>query len=148
LLASPGQDHHCADLADRVSGADQTVRRSEGTPVLDERAREQLGDEFESLQDQLRDAEQNNDVGKIEFIQAQMEAITEQVASAAGLAGRKRKLGDEIERVRKAVSNAVYRARKKLAEQHEELGRHLDASISAGDYLCYRPEEPLSWITE
>ncbi len=57
------------------------------------------------------------------------------------------KLGDDGDRARKSVSNAIARAIGIIEKQRPALARHLDHSIRMGQFLSYSPEVPVDWAT-
>ena len=71
--------------------------------------------------------------------------IESELAAAFGLAGRARRTGDDVERARKAVSNRIRDAIRRVEAQHPRLGRHLAASVKTGAWCAYRPEVPVRW---
>ncbi|MCM0676607.1 hypothetical protein NCC78_18220, partial [Micromonospora phytophila] len=64
---------------------------------------------------------------------------------AAGLAGRSRRLGDEAERARKAVTARIRDTLRRLDERHPALAAHLRDTVSTGNTCRYLPPEPPPW---
>ena len=56
-----------------------------------------------------------------------------------------RRLGDETERARKAVTARLRDAITRIARVHPDLGAHLRASVSTGVRCRYTPPEPTPW---
>jgi hypothetical protein len=113
---------------------------------MDDEAREKYGKRYRALVEDLAEAKENNDLGQAEKLESEMEALTNQLASATGLGGRSRAQFD-IEKVRKSVSMAVSRDIERISKSHESLGRHLDAAIDSGLTFRYTPERNQDWLT-
>ena len=62
-----------------------------------------------------------------------------------GLRGRRRRLGDEVDRARKTVSARIHDSLERVAQVHPTLGAHLTASLTVGVRCAYRPPELVDW---
>lgn len=146
LLAEPGRDVPAVSLLAAAAGIDPRVTAGSSGAILTDQTRAEYGTRFNELREELEDAEQNNDLGRIERLQSEMDALGTEIARATGLGGRNRELTD-AEKVRKAVSNAVSRAIKKFDEKkYKELVQHLHNSISSGRFFKYDPEQSVDWL--
>lgn len=141
LLAAPDRDVHCLELA----GA--AVEQGSTGEVLDAEARRAYEQRIRDLQEELDDADAANDLGRSERAQVELDAVVEHLAGALGLGGRSRRGAGTAERARSAVTQRIRTTIKKLAVDHPELGRHLEASVRTGTYCSYRPERPVRWET-
>ena len=112
------------------------------------RSVDKLSEQFSSLQTELAEAEVNNDLGQKETIQRKLDRLTEEFLEASGSSGRSKKEIDDVERLRKSISNAISRAIKAIEKEHAELGRHLSNAIKRGQFLSYAPEQSITWVTE
>lgn len=139
LLSRPGEVFHCLDLSGR-SGEDDT-----GEAVLDARARAQVKARLRQLQEDLAEAEDLGDIGRAEKLRTEMDRLLEALSSALGLGGRNRRLGDQAERARSAVTWRIRHAIGKIAAAHPELGRHLKNAVKTGTYCSYEPERACHW---
>jgi TolB-like protein/Tfp pilus assembly protein PilF len=139
LLAQPQQAFHCLELAGRSEepGGD--------APVLDDRARREIGARVRELQATIDECEANHDPGRAETARAELERIVDVLSGALGLAGRPRRLGSAVERARSAVTWRIRHSIRKIAGVHPALGRHLDNSVRTGTYCTYVPERPVDW---
>jgi len=100
--------------------------------------------DIQELENEIEEAKKNNDIGKIELLNQEREFFLESLSKNTGLGGRKRKMGDDSERFRKAVSKRINDALKKIKKEHNTLWQHLD-KIDRG-YICkYKPEKTLPW---
>ena len=67
-------------------------------------------------------------------------------AQLAGLVGgRSRRLGDDSERARKAVTARIHHAIGRLRHYHPDQAAHLRAAIRTGTACTYQPAEPVDW---
>jgi hypothetical protein len=139
LLSQPSEAIHCLELAGR--SAEPTA----DAPVLDDRARREIGARVRSLQDTIDEAETEHDPGRAEAAREELEQIVGLLSGALGLGGRSRRLGSAAERARSAVTWRIRNAIRKIAGVHAPLGRHLDNSIRTGTYCTYVPEKPVDW---
>ncbi len=146
LLAEPGRDVPAVTLLAAATGIDPRVATGSSGPILPDDTRAKYRTQYNELQEELQNAKENNDLGRIERAQDQMDALGTEIARATGLGGRKRELTD-AEKVRKAVSNAVTRAIDSFDEKKDkELIQHLRASISSGRFFKYAPEQSIEWL--
>jgi hypothetical protein len=108
--------------------------------VLDETARRQYRERLADLMEEIEEAERWSDPERTARAVAERDALVEALSAATGLGGRSRRLGDEHERARKAVSARIRDAVERIATVHPELGRHLAATVSTGAWCSYSPD--------
>jgi hypothetical protein len=140
LLARPGVEVHCLELADRPGEA------APGAAVLDERARREIRDRAVELQREIEHADAAHDLGRAERAREELDRLVDTLAGATGLGGRRRALGSAAERARSAVTWRIRSAIKKVAAAHPRLGRHLDNAVRTGHFCVYQPEAPIDWL--
>lgn len=161
LLRYPGRELHALELAalDAPAGdaggtrqgrrvsSPPSHRDGEGEPVLDQRARGAYQSRLAELRHQLQEAEEFHDLGRIEPLRREMEALTAELARAVGLGRRDRLQGSRAERARLNVTRAVHTAIQRIAEGHPALGRHLAAAVQTGAFCRYRPPagDSIAW---
>ena len=121
--------------------------RSDAGPVLDTRAKTECKYRLKDLRQELNEAKQFNDPERAAKAQHEIDAITRQLASAIGLAGRDRKTCSEAERARCAVTKRINRAIRKIGQAIPSLGHHLSARIKLGYFCSYNPhpDRPVVW---
>lgn len=156
MLRHPAQEFHALDLALVATDAEvpdtgkvaredaANMHVSEGGsagPILDARAKAEYRRRVGELREDLAEAERNNDVGRKEMVQAELEQIATQLAGAVGLGGRDREAASDAERARVMVTMRVRDVVKKLLHHHPKLGGHLQASINTGRFCSYEPRE-------
>ena len=81
-------------------------------------------------------AERPEDAARLE---AERDAILGELRAATGLRGRRRPLGDDAERARKAVSGRLRDTIARLARLDPALGTHLEKAIETGATCAYLP---------
>ena len=147
LLQSPGRDMHAAELRGLgASEGDAPLLGSAGD-VLDEQALKEYREHLRDLEEEIREAENNHDIGRTQRLKEEFEAITAEIGRATGLGGRSRKAADDLERASQAVSAAIRRALRAIKNEHASLWMYLRNSLKIGEYLSYRPDKPTSWVT-
>ena len=145
LLANPGREVAAAALLQRAGGS--PVERVEAGLAADERALRAYRRRLQDLGEELADAEERNDLGRLARLRAEREAIQSELRSAVGLGGRPRHLRDPTDRARKAVTARLRSAMARISEVHPQLGEHLHTSVSTGLSCRYNPDPPVSWWT-
>jgi tetratricopeptide (TPR) repeat protein len=142
LLAQPGREVHVRTL----SGVDDLALPSSHQAALDGTALEQYRRRLAELDADLATAQDHHDVGMVERLTVERDALLDQLSAAFGLGGRSRPApGDPDERLRKAVSARVKASIAKVEGLHPALGRHLRNSVRTGYWCAYVPERPMSW---
>ena len=140
LLARPGVEVHCLELADRPAES------APADVLLDERARREIRARAAELQHEIDDADAAHDLGRAERARVELDRLVDTLTGAIGLRGRARGLGSPAERARTAVTWRIRSAIKKVTAAHPRLGRHLDNAVRTGHFCVYQPETPITWI--
>jgi hypothetical protein len=147
LLGSPGKEIHALELAQAVEGVTGRTAAGPAEPVLDAQAKEAYRRRLQELGEELQEARDWNDTERIARTEAEIDAVTDELARAAGLGGRDRELPSPAERARVSVTKAIRAAIKSIERHSPALGTHLSASIRTGRFCSYAPpgEEPPAW---
>ncbi len=145
LLAQPGREVHVSDLAAESTGGEQAPLSGSGGEALDAAATQAYRLRLAELEADVTEATEWNDPERAARAQAEIDALTEQLAGAYGLGDRTRTLADPAERIRKAVTNRIRDSIARIDRQHEALGRHLANAVHTGTFCCYRPQTPTAW---
>jgi hypothetical protein len=132
---------HVLDLAGSTSAAG-----ADTGPVLDDRARAEYRSRLRELEDEIAEAEDFADIGRLGKLKAERDFLARELAAVLGLGGRVRTAGDPVERARKAVSMRIAAAIKSIESVHPALGRHLRASVRTGRHCVYDPEIDATWM--
>ena len=109
--------------------------------MLDDEARARYRARLAELDDELDRAGRRGDAERGAALEREREALLDELRRAVGLGGRTRRLGDEAERARKAVTARIRDTLRKLDERHPELAAHLRETVSTGSTCRYSPAE-------
>ena len=139
LIGARGADVHVLTLVGHH------LARMGADPVLDEKAKAAYKARLAGLAGDIEDAEAAGRAGRAEVLRNERDALIRELAAAAGLGHRDRKLGDETERARKTVSARVRDALSKIGPVHPELAAHLRGSIRLGTRCSYSPPVGVTW---
>jgi hypothetical protein len=146
LLSRPGTDIAAVTLLDPEGGAViVAARRMGGDPVLDDEAKAQYKHRLGQLDTEIDRAAERDDDQRRETLERERQALLDELRTAAGLAGRSRRLGDEAERARKTVTARIRDTLRKLDERHPALTAHLRDTVSTGATCRYEPNGPIPW---
>ncbi|GIJ19829.1 hypothetical protein Vlu01_04530 [Micromonospora lutea] len=146
LLSRPGVDVPAVELLDPAAGPELVAaRRMGGDQVLDDEAKSRYRRHLDRLDDEIDLAAGREDGVKVAALDAERQALIDQLRAAAGLAGRTRRLGDEAERARKTVTARIRDTLRRLDQRHPPLAAHLRVSVSTGAACRYLPPTPLPW---
>lgn len=146
LLAEPNRDIPNVALLAARAGIDPLVASGSSGQVMDAETRANYAKRYQTLQDDLEEARENLDLGRIEKLETEREQLTDLLAKVTGLRGNAREKYD-ADRVRKSVSMAVSRDIDKITKKHEPLGHHLTATISSGLTFRYTRDREIEWLT-
>jgi AAA ATPase domain len=144
LLGAPGRQVRRADLA-AASGGGEAGRAGlllGADEVLDQRARRELRERLTGLEEEIDEAERWADPDRAARARQERDALVEELAAATGLGGRSRRLGDQSERARKAVTARIRDVITRIERVHPALGAHLRASVTTGTFCAYSPASP------
>lgn len=145
LLSRPGSDLEASELAQ--GNSPQRARAAAGDPVLDRRALASYRTRLRELEERLDDAESHDDAEHYRRLEAERQALVDELRKATGLGGRTRKLGDEAERARKAVSGRIRQSIAAIRAVYPALGEHLEGSVETGTLCSYSPAGGIRWQT-
>jgi hypothetical protein len=164
LLEHPGREFHVLDLiqnqglgvtdsgrANPGPGPDTRHQRpgtiNGGVPILDATAKAAYRGRLAELHEELAEAEQFNDAGRMERLRAEIQAITEQVAAAVGLGGRDRTALSAAQRARSTVTQRIRAAIQRISTHSPALADHLTNRVKTGTFCVYRPDpnRPIDW---
>jgi class 3 adenylate cyclase len=154
LLRHPHREFHVLDLltGDAPRGAtEQPEGLDAGTPdagvVLDGPAKHAYRGRIAELEAEIEQARRWNDLERAARAEAELDALTRELAGALGLGGRDRRAASDSERARASVTKAVRGALRRLEAQHPELGRHLSVAVRTGTFCTYDPDPrlPVTW---
>lgn len=147
LLRRPGRPVTALDLVGAGTGVG--VQPGLGD-LLDGQARTVYRQRLLDIEHELGEAEEWSDLGRLDALKAERDALLDEIARATGLRGHARTTGSSQERARVAVKKAISTAIDRLATVDEPLARHLRTSIRTGLSCSYEPDpahEP-DWVLD
>ena len=152
LLARPGQEIHVLDLVAAVHAepghaARRHLASADAGTILDAPARAAYRRRLAELRDELEEAAAYGDLGRTDRLRAEMEFLTEQLASAMGIGGAARRVGGPSERARSAVTQNIRSTLKRLVQALPTLDEALARRIRTGAFCAYEPDpsRPVAW---
>jgi hypothetical protein len=140
LIANPGVEITAADL---VTGG--VAATTLAAPILDHQAKNDYRRRLDELDDGIDRAILRRRAQQAAELEAEREALLDELRRASGLGRRDRRLDDETEKMRKTVTARIHDTLRKLDDRHPTLAAHLRASIRTGAHCCYQPAEPVTW---
>jgi hypothetical protein len=132
LVGAPGQEIHVSEFAGDVDTGD-------AGELLDARARDSYKHRIAELEHALADARDRNDLGRLDPLQSELEAVTDQLLAGTGLGGRARRAGSRVERARVNVQRRIKDAVRRIAAEAPDLARYLEATIRTGVFCSFQP---------
>ena len=151
LLARPARRSTCSTswrpcMRSRDRRRAGTWRPPAGT-VLDATARAAYRRRLVDLRNELEEAAAYGDLGRTDRLRAEMEFLTEQLASALGIGGAARRVGGPSERARSAVTQNIRSTLKRLVQALPVLDEPLARRIRTGAFCAYEPDpsRPVAW---
>ncbi len=153
LLTHPGRKFHATELvrghaagtdtpADTV-GLTETVGLGDAGRALDARARQEYGERLAALDAELADAERLHDLGRLAHLQAERDALREELMAAL-----RPGVASAAERARLTVTKGIGAALAKIAASHPALAAHLAATVRRGNFCAYVPDphDAVEWV--
>jgi hypothetical protein len=138
LLDHPGREFHVLELGPSGDG-DGAIDLGDAGELLDQAAKSAYLARLDELGDELAEAERWNDFERKNRAQAELEFLEDELGRAAGTGGKLRRSAGAAERARVNVHKRLRGLIRKIASSLPALGQHLEASISTGLFVSYRP---------
>lgn len=151
LLHRPGREAHAVELVAAVEGtppsggaAGRRLTTQLGPdgdlgPLLDDETRRRYRRRLGELRSELSEARAGYDLDRAAILQAEHDAITQQLTQTVGLAGRDRGSARTSERARVKVTRLLRDAIDRITVVAPQLGHLLDVSVRTGTYCSYEP---------
>jgi uncharacterized membrane protein (DUF106 family) len=121
------------------------ARVAPAQPLADRQALADYRQRLAELGATLDEAQGNADVGAVERLNEEREALLRELGRTTGLGGRARCFKDPVERARKAVTSRIRETIRRIDAVHPPLGAHLQAAVITGIFCAYRPEPSVKW---
>jgi tetratricopeptide (TPR) repeat protein len=157
LLAAPGREVHVLDLltahaapgsADPGAQELDSVSATVSEPILDARAKEEYRNRLRDLAEDLEEARSWHDTERVSKLEAEVDAITDELRRSVGLGGRNRQMLSPAERARVSVTKAIKGAIRAIERECPPMGAHLEAAVRTGRFCSYAPpgQVPPRWV--
>ena len=143
LLARPGTPVPATAL--QAADAPATTHASRGMDVLDAQARAAYRRRLDDLDAEIADARAMADGERAARAGDERAFLLAELTAAVGLGGRSRRMGDDTDRARKAVTMRIRNAVSRISRVHAPLGRHLSLAVRTGVLCSYEPEHAVDW---
>jgi hypothetical protein len=147
LLRRPGQPVAALDLAGAGTGV---VLQPDLGDRLDDRAVAAYRQRLRDLAEELVEAEQWSDLGRLHTLRAEHDALVSELTHAAGLYGRGRPAGSSAERARVAVQKSIVAAIDRIDTVDTATARYLRTTVHTGLHCSYDPDPDLAlqWLLD
>ncbi|MGE0683635.1 MAG: AAA family ATPase [Candidatus Binatia bacterium] len=118
--------------------------------LLDPQAKAAYQRRLQELREELEEAKEFNDIGRVEKLEEEREFLLRELSRAVGLGGRRRKAGSAAERARLNVTVTLKSTIARITKHHRALGHHLAQTIKTGAFCSYAPSPALAveWHAE
>jgi hypothetical protein len=147
-LASLGSAPPRAQTVDTLGETNVHISRLDDAPeLLDAEARASYEDRFRHLCAEIEEASEFNDLDRAERARRELDLLTDQFASAAGLGGRSRRAASAAERARVNVTKQIRVAIHRIEAHAPALAADLKRSVRTGRVCSYTPDPraPIEW---
>lgn len=147
LVQRPGLDISALDLSASVAGHHTPVAQADVGERLDRRALAAYRQRLRDIDEELDEAREWSDAGRVERLEAERDALLGEIAAATGLHGRARTEGGSAERARVAVRKAIAAALDRIDADDPGTARLLRTCVRTGSACRYEPDPdaPVEW---
>jgi hypothetical protein len=149
LIRRAGEEVPVVDLVARVYGH-ASVHQPDLGATIDDQARNAYRRRLGELDEEIHEAEDWNDSGRLELLTGERQALLAELASATGLGHTPRVNGSTSERARTAVRKAIVGALARIEKADPRMARHLQDHLHTG-YVCrydLDPESRIEWMLD
>lgn len=146
LLMSPHQEIPISMLLAEIAGDNQLRVIAGGEEIIDQQAIQNYQTRLEELVNERAEAERDGDESWLDRIDSETEQIGDELIRTTGLGGKTRKMGDELQNLRRRISKTISEAIAKISENDRQLGHHLTNNIYTGIMMSYRPDRDIQWV--
>jgi tetratricopeptide (TPR) repeat protein len=159
LLRHPGTAFHALDLTSGIASEEgerpaaplalgqvdlerngfQIGGLGDAGEVLDDQAKRAYRERISELHEELEEAKGLGRAERAEELEAEIDALTHELARAVGLGGRSRRAAAASQRARQAVRKAIKAALDRISQSDAGFGNILSQSIKTGHFCSYHP---------
>jgi hypothetical protein len=139
LLDRPNREVHVSEL---TGGGVVTAAVVE---AIDDDAKAAYRARISELEAAVAEADDAHDLDRASRARQELEFVVDELAASLGVGGRSRRVPDDMERARKAVTARIRYVIDRVEREHRELGRHLAVSVRTGAFCSYTPDRAVVW---
>jgi hypothetical protein len=144
ILSAGGAPIHVLDLVESRERPSTPPSRSDHSAV-DSKARAEYKQRIKDLSTEIDLAEAANDLGLLDRLTHEREALLAHLSAALGIGRRNRHTPHSSERARINVKNRITDALNRLRVLHPTAWSHLRHSVRTGTFCRYTPDRPVRW---
>jgi len=150
LGAAPPNTPSPRRTADMLATRASVTTGGDAGELLDPQAKAAYQHRLKELREELEEAREFNDPGRVEKLEEESEFLLQELSRAVGLGGRRRKAGSAAERARLNVTVTLKSTIARITKHHCALGHHLTQTIKTGTFCSYAPSPALAvqWQVE
>ena len=146
LLSTPNRAVPAITLLASRIGIDERKLTGSSGELADQQSVEECRQRYTELMKEIDEANEYHDLGRLEKLQTEQDALTTHFASVLGKGGKRREVGD-IKKVSQSVSVGIKRTIEVLDTELKPLADHLRAYLSRGVCPMYSPPNDMHWLT-
>jgi hypothetical protein len=145
LLDNPGRQISSVALVSGELGA--YAIGFKGLDAIDAGAKRAYKHQLQQLSHDQDEALRRQDFARAAALEAEEDALQEQLKRDLGLGGRPRTVGSDLERARKTASARFNRALQRIRKLVPALAEHLKAAVHCGHDFMYSADQYTRWVT-
>ncbi len=144
LLRFPEKRFTVSQLLVAVHGDKAVLPTGIGESSSDALAKKAYAERLHELEQELEDAQEFNDVGRVEQLAEEKEKLLVGFRNA-GFRRMARRHNKDLNNIRNSVCNAIKRVVDTIGKYDTNAYEHLSESIRRGYSVVYQPKTPVSW---
>ncbi len=132
--------------SNNIKGKNHIDHRS----MIDDKYEKDLKEQRDYLAQELRKAENDNDLPRIQKFRAKYEELGTYLHQLIRPNGKPRKFGDSTTRTKERITKAIKRALQEINDHDENTWRHFNSALSPihSYKLSYTPDRHIDWLTK
>lgn len=145
LLATPHRPVPAVTLLASRIGIDERKLTGSSGELADEQSVAECRKRYYDLMRETDKARENNDIGQLNRLQVEQDALATHFAAVLGKGGKRREV-DDIKKVSQSVSVGIKRTIEVLDTELKSLADHLRTYLSRGVCPMYAPQTNVDWL--
>jgi hypothetical protein len=122
----------------------------DGRDIIYGKPFQELKDHLADLKEELHEAEENADIGRIERAERDLDDFERHMSLYFGKDGKSRKFSDEFMKIKERIRKNLAWALNKIKEQDGDTYLHFYNALRPlkSNFYSYRPDRDIDWLTE